>query len=193
MNILQQLSHEMTDVVAQTRRSLVGISNGRDGQGSGIIWRSDGLIITNAHVVRRKSVNVLLPGGRKLPAKVLAHDPERDVAALKVEADGLQAIELGDSERLQPGEWVFAIGHPFGVDGAATAGVIIGSGSNLPEQKGREWVMVNLRLRPGNSGGPLVDADGRLIGVNTIMTGAESGGAIPAHVVERFVRERVAR
>ncbi|MGQ0600452.1 MAG: S1C family serine protease [Anaerolineales bacterium] len=191
MNLLQQLSLEMTDVVSQTQRSLVQITNGPAGNGSGIIWSSDGLIITNAHVVRRKNVSVILPDGRKLPAKVLAHDPERDVAALKVEATGLRPIELGDSERLQPGEWAFAVGHPFGVEGAATAGILIGSGGNLPEQRGREWVMVNLQLRPGNSGGPLVDAQGRLIGVNTIMTGAESGGAVPVHVVKRFLRERV--
>jgi serine protease Do len=194
MNLLQQLSQEMTDVVGATRRSLVQVTNGRagNGSGSGIVWRSDGLIITNAHVVRNKQVSVSLPDGRKLPARVLAHDPERDVAALKVEANDLRPIELGDSENLKPGEWAFAVGHPFGVEGAATAGVIIGSGGNLPEQRGREWVMVNLRLRPGNSGGPLVDVQGRLIGVNTIMTGAESGGAVPVHVVQRFLAERLA-
>jgi serine protease Do len=191
MNLLKQLSDEMTGIVAQTRRSLVQISNGRDGQGSGIIWNSDGLIITNAHVVRRQRVSVVLPDGRRLRARVLAHDAERDVAALKVEAAGLPAMARGDSQNLQPGEWAFAVGHPFGVEGAATAGVIIGSGGDLPEQRGREWVMVNLRLRPGNSGGPLVDSQGRLIGVNTIMTSAESGGAVPVHVVERFVRERL--
>jgi serine protease Do len=193
MNLLQQLSAEMTDVVSRTRRSLVQITNGHmAGNGAGIIWRSNGLIITNAHVVRRKSVNVTLPDGHKLPAKILAHDPATDIAALKIEADDLPVIEVGDSEGLRPGEWVFAVGHPFGVEGAATAGVVIGTGRTLPEHGGRDWVMVNVRLRPGNSGGPLVDAQGRLVGVNTIMTSAESGGAVPAHVVRQFIRERVA-
>lgn len=192
MNLLQQLSSEMTDVVGRTRRSLVQITNGHlAGNGAGIIWHSDGLIITNAHVVRRRSVSVTLPDGRKLPAQILAHDPEKDIAALKIEASGLPAIEVGDSEALRPGEWVFAVGHPFGVEGAATAGVVIGTGRTLPEHGGRDWVMVNVRLRPGNSGGPLVDAHGRLVGVNTIMTSAESGGAVPVHVVKSFVREKV--
>jgi serine protease Do len=175
----------------------VQISNGHTrfgpaGNGSGIIWSADGLIITNAHVVRRRSLKVTLPEGRELPARVLAHDPERDIAALRVEAQGLPAIEVGDSAALRPGEWVFAVGHPFGVTGAATAGVVIGSGPDLPEQhRGREWIAVNLRLRPGNSGGPLVDAHGRLVGVNTIMTGPEAGGAVPVHVVQQFLREKI--
>lgn len=189
MNLLQQLSHEMTDVVTRTQQRVVQVTNGPAGNGSGVIWSSDGLIITNAHVVRRKSLYVILADERRLPARVLAHDPERDIAALQVEATGLPAIEPGDSEHLAPGEWVFAVGHPFGVTGAATAGVVIGSGADLPEQRGREWVMVNLRLRPGNSGGPLVDARGRLIGINTIMTGPDVGGAVPVHVVRRFLRE----
>lgn len=192
MNVLQQLSREMSDAVARTRRSLVQISNGRQGEGAGIIWSADGLIITNAHVVRREHLHVTLPDGRPLPARVLAHDPERDVAALRVDADGLPAMPLGDSDSLQPGEWAFAVGHPFGVAGAATAGVVIGRGTALPEQpRGRDWVAVALRLRPGNSGGPLVDAHGRLIGVNTIMTGPEAGGAVPVNVVRAFLRERL--
>lgn len=198
MNILQQLSREMADVTAEARRSLVQVSNGHRGgwpagQGSGILWSADGLVITNAHVVQRRALTVTLPDGRRLPARVLAHDPERDVAALKVDAAGLPAIPAGDSEALRPGDWVAAVGHPFGVAGAATAGVVIGTGPDLPEQpRGREWIAVNLRLRPGNSGGPLVDARGRLVGVNTIMTGPEAGGAVPIHVVQRFIQEKVA-
>lgn len=193
MNILQQLSHEMTDVVARTQRSVVQISNGPGGAGSGIIWSADGLIITNAHVVRRKSLTVTLPDGRRLPARVLAHDSERDLAALQVDARDLPALEPGDSEHLAPGAWALAVGHPFGVAGAATAGVVIGSGADLPEQRGREWVAAALQLRPGNSGGPLVDAAGRVIGVNTIMTGPAAGGAVPVHVVRQFLREKLGR
>ena len=190
MNVLQQLNAEMGRVVADARRSLVRITNGREGQGAGTIWSADGLVITNAHVVRRSSPKVALPDGRTLPAKVLARDDERDLALLSLDADGLPAIEPGDSQNLRPGEWVFALGHPWGVAGAATAGIVIGAGAEMPEMpaSGREWIMVSLRLRPGNSGGPLVDARGRLIGVNTMMTGPEVGGAIPVHAVKEFVR-----
>ena len=189
-NPLQQLNAEMGRVVAEARRSLVRISNGREGQGAGTIWGADGLVITNAHVVRRSSPKVTLPDGRALPARVVAHDDERDLALLSVGASGLPAIEPGDSQHLRPGEWVFALGHPWGVAGAATAGIVIGTGAEMPEMpaSGREWIMVSLRLRPGNSGGPLVDAQGRLIGVNTMMTGPEVGGAIPVHAVKDFVR-----
>lgn len=189
-NLLQQLNAEMGSVVGGVRRSLARISNGRAGHGAGVVWSADGLILTNAHVVRRSSPKVILSDGQTLRAKVAAHDPERDLALLAVEASGLPAIALGDSHNLRPGQWVFAVGHPWGVVGAATAGIVIGAGSELPEMpaSGREWIMVSLRLRPGNSGGPLVDARGRLIGVNTLMTGPEVGGAIPVHVVKEFVR-----
>jgi len=189
-DVLQQLNGEMSRVVSDVRRSLVRISNGREGQGAGTIWSADGLVLTNAHVVRRSSLKVTLPDGRTLAARIVARDPDRDLALLSVEASGLPAIEPGDSQNLRPGEWVFALGHPWGVAGAATAGIVIGSGADMPEMppSGREWIMVSLRLRPGNSGGPLVDARGRLIGVNTMMTGPEVGVAIPVHVVKDFVR-----
>lgn len=189
-NLLQELNVEMSRVVGEVRRSLVRISNGHAGQGAGTIWSADGLVLTNAHVVQRSSLKVTLPDGQTLPAKIVAHDPDRDLALLSVEASGLPAIEPGDSQNLRPGEWVFALGHPWGVAGAATAGIVIGSGADMPEMPTeREWIMVSLRLRPGNSGGPLVDAQGRLIGVNTMMTGPEVGVAIPVHVAQAFVRQ----
>jgi len=188
-NLLQQLSAEMVSVMNDVRHSLVQITNGPSGAGAGIIWREDGLILTNAHVVRRTSLTVTLPDGRILPAKILARDPERDIAALQVDADRLPAATIGDSRQLRPGQWVFAVGHPWGVTGAATAGVVIGQGHDLPEMRDgkREWLMVSLRLRPGNSGGPLVDSAGRVVGINTIMTGPEVGGAVPAQIVKDFL------
>jgi serine protease Do len=190
-NILQELNAEMAAVVSKTRASLVRITNGQSGVGAGTVWSSEGLIITNAHVVQRASPTVVLPDGRSLPARVLAHDPQRDLALLQVKASGLAAMPLGDAEQLRPGELVFAVGHPWGVAHAASAGVVIGLGGDLPEMQAgrREWLMVSLVLRPGNSGGPLVDVAGRLLGVNTIMTGPEVGGAVPVHVVKAFLRE----
>jgi serine protease Do len=194
-NILQELSGEMARVVRQTRDSLVRITNGHSGAGAGTVWSSEGLIITNAHVVQRAAPTVFLPDGRSLPARVLAHDPRRDLALLSVKASGLAALPLSDAQLPRPGELVFAVGHPWGVARAATAGVVIGLGGDLPDADAeraanrREWLMVSLVLRPGNSGGPLVDVAGRLLGVNTIMTGPEVGGAVPVHVVKAFLRE----
>ncbi len=98
---------------------------------------------------------------------------------------------MGDSAALQPGDWVTAIGHPWGVSGAANGGVVIGTGADLPElsPSSREWVAVSMRLRPGNSGGPLVDARGRLIGINTMITGPSVGMAVPVNAVKRFLRQ----
>ena len=195
-NILQQLNAEMTGAVRHVRASLVRVTNGGSGAGAGFIWNSEGLVLTNAHVVHDSHPNVTLPDGRTLPANIVAHDAGRDLALLAVKARGLPALTLGDSRAVRPGEWVFAVGHPWGIAGAVTAGVVIGVGQDLPEMEGarrqgpaREWLMASLVLRPGNSGGPLVDVHGRLLGVNTIMTGPEVGGAVPVHVVQAFLEE----
>jgi len=191
-NLLQQLNAEMASIADGVQRSLVQITNGRGSAGAGTIWHADGLIVTNAHVIQgRHALKVTLSDGHSFPARVLAQDTERDVAALSIDASGLPTIELGNSKRLKAGEWVFAVGHPWGVQGAVTAGIVIGMGSEWPEmpQTGRDWIVVSLKVRPGNSGGPLVDVQGRLVGINTIMTGPQVGAAVPAHVIKTFLRE----
>ena len=189
-DLLQQLNHELSAVAEQAQHSLVTISNGRRGAGAGTIWHPDGLILTNAHVVQLRSPKVTLPDGRVLPARLLAHDNNLDLAALRVDANDLPTIELGRSKQLQAGEWVLALGHPWGVSGAATAGVVIGMGPP-PEMRmpGRELIHVGLHLRPGHSGGPLVDTEGRLVGINTMMAGPDVGLAVPVHVVKGFLRQ----
>ena len=184
----------MAQVVETARRSLVEIRDGRTGAGAGSIWHADGLILTNAHVVGRGSIRVTLPDGRHVPGRVLARDPDLDLAALSVEAGDLPAIEPGDSVRLQPGELVIALGHPWGVEGAAATGIVIGVGHGPPESpmSEREWVAASLRLRPGNSGGPLIDARGRLVGINTMITGPEVAMAVPVHLAKGFLREPLA-
>lgn len=200
---LHQLDDEMAAVVERVRQSLVQITNGRQGQGAGTIWHADGLVITNAHVVRNREPKVTLPDGRTLPARILAHDSDLDLAALRVDAGSLPTIELGESTRLRPGELVMSIGHPWGVEGAVTTGVVIGSGGEWPELPrsggqqvaqgpavaGREWVVASLHVRPGHSGGPMVDVHGRLVGINTIMAGPGVGVAVPVHVVKRFLQQ----
>jgi serine protease Do len=190
--LLAQLNAEMAAVVQRVRPSLVEIENGRGGVGAGTIWHPDGLIVTNAHVVGRRRLTVTLADGRTLPARLLAHGASLDLAALAVEAQHLPTIELGRSQRLQAGQWVLALGHPWGVPGAVTAGVVIGLGPHpegiLPR---RDLIQVNLPLRPGHSGGPLVDARGRLVGINTMMSGPEVGLAVPVHAAKRFLRREL--
>jgi serine protease Do len=181
----------MADVVANVRRSLVQVRSSRRGAGAGSIWHPDGLIVTNAHVVQSRRLEVTLPDGREMGAQLVAHDRGLDLAALSVDADGLPAIEIGDSRGLLPGQVVMSMGHPWGVEGAVSAGIVIGLETNVPEaaSNGREWVVANLPLRPGHSGGPMMDAEGRLIGINTMITGPEIAMAVPVHVVKDFLNE----
>ncbi len=205
--LLEQFNTEIASVVDEVRRSLVQISVGM-GNGAGTIWHSDGLIITNAHVVdeqghshrfsyrygyrpTERELIVTLADGTAYPAKVVAQDTEHDIAALAVDAQNLPTIRLGDSRKLRAGQLVLAVGHPWGVMGAVTAGIVVGSGSELPEMPGnsRDWIVMDLKVRPGNSGGPLVDAQGSLIGINTLMTGPQAGAAVPIHTIKRFLKE----
>jgi serine protease Do len=176
---------ESADVIDDVLRSLVQVKNGRRGAGAGTIWHPQGLVVTNAHVAGRGPLRVELQDGRTLDAEILAVDRERDLAALRIAADGLPTIQLADSRAVRPGQWVMAVGHPYGVVGSATGGVVIGMGRQWPEmpETKRDWIVVGLHMRPGHSGGPLVDARGRLLGINTMINGPEVGFAVPTHVV----------
>jgi serine protease Do len=153
------------------------------GVGSGVLWSSDGLVVTNAHVVRGR-VSVILPGGRAVMARLLARDPEHDLAALAIDADGLTAAEIGDSDRLRVGQLVVAVGNPLGLAGAVTAGLIHAIGPRRPA--GPSLIQADLRLAPGNSGGPLADARGRVIGINAMIAGGLAL-AVPTSLVARFL------
>lgn len=187
--LLRELNDEMASLASRVQRSLVQIRNGRHGMGAGIIWRPDGLIVTNAHVVGEQTPRIRLGDGQTYSARLLARDARHDLAAIQVDAADLPAVEVGDSRSLQAGEWVMALGYPWGIGGAATAGVVLGAGPDWPRTPwaGQEWVLVRLHLRPGYSGGPLVDARGRLVGINTMVTGPELGAAVPVHVVQAFL------
>jgi S1-C subfamily serine protease len=190
LKLLTDLNAGMADVIDRVHRGLVHISNGR-GAGAGTIWHPDGLIVTNAHVVQgRQHLKATLPDGRTLPARLLAADPDRDLAALSVDATDLPTIEIGDSRSVRPGQWVMAVGHPWGIQGSVTSGVVIGSGDSLPEMRpGRDWIALSLHMRPGHSGGPLVDSQARLIGINTMITGPDVGFAIPVQTVKAFLKD----
>jgi serine protease Do len=129
-----------------------------------------------------------LADGKSVPGRILAVDPDNDLAVLAVDAGQLPAAKPGSSRDLSAGQWVMAMGHPWGITGALTSGIVVGVGSGLPGMpSNRDLVAVSLHLRPGYSGGPLIDAQGRVVGVNTRMAGPEVGLAVPVHVVEALL------
>jgi S1-C subfamily serine protease len=192
MNLLTTFNGEMTAVIQRVQQSLVQVQNGRRGNGAGTIWHEDGLVLTNAHVVQRQQPQVTLWDGRSYPSQLLAYDEKRDLAALAIQADELPTVELGNSKTLKAGDWVIAAGHPWGVIGAVSAGAVIAMGVplELPHYPG-ELIQVGLQLRPGHSGGPLVDGNGRLLGINTMIAGPQVGLVIPVHVVADFLKENL--
>lgn len=186
------LNADLARAVEHGREALVHVRAGKRGAGAGTVWHERGLILTNAHVARAGELRVILTDGREMPVRILAVDERHDLAALSVEAEDLRTIPLGSSRRLKPGGWVLALGHPWGVAGAVTAGVVIGKGIPLemPRQSA-PLIQVSLQLRPGHSGGPLVDAAGRLVGINTMMAGPDVGLAIPVETVIAFLKGRL--
>ncbi|MCH8848198.1 MAG: trypsin-like peptidase domain-containing protein [Chloroflexi bacterium] len=194
--LVDQLNGALSDAMESVRDALVQVQVPGRGGGAGIVWRDDGLIVTNAHVVGRGPAEVVLRDGRLLEARLVARSRRLDLAVLSVDAPGLDAAPIGDSMALRAGELVFALGHPFGVAGAVTSGVVIGLEPDGPDARRRpdgerEWLVVHMRLRPGNSGGPVLDARGRVVGISTIMAGPDMGMAVPSHVVAAFLGERV--
>ncbi len=173
------------EIAEQLRRSTVLIHAGGRGNGSGVIWSSEGTIITNAHVVHGSTVRVQLWDGREFDATVTARDPHRDLAALRIDANSLPAASPTDSSQLRPGELAIAIGNPLGFVGALTTGVIHAIGP-LRALGAQTWVQASVRLAPGNSGGPLADAHGHVIGINT-MVASRLALAIPSNAVRDFL------
>jgi serine protease Do len=185
LNFTAHIADELVAIAATLRQSTVQIRGQRFEAGSGIIWHSDGLIITNAHVVRGARAIAELSDGRVFDARVILNDPQRDLAALVVNASNLPAVTIGNSRTVRVGELVLAVGNPLGMVGALSIGIIhavsaVGPGNRL------RWVQADLRLAPGNSGGPLANGQGQVLGVNT-MVAAGRAFAIPSQTVERFL------
>jgi serine protease Do len=176
-------------VVADSLREItVGVhaaGDRRAGEGAGVIWHPDGLVVTNAHCVRHRRLSIRTADGRSLDADVVAHDSRLDLALLETPGLRGRAPVLGDVETLRAGELLLALGHPFGVSGALALGVLHAIARD-PRSGGVRWVCADVRLAPGNSGGPLADAAGRVVGINTMIAGG-LGLAIPTPVVQRFV------
>ena len=156
--------------------------------GSGFVIRPDGYILTNAHVVDgADAVRVRLTNKREYAAKVIGADPYTDVALLKIDASGLQTVHAGDPARMEPGEWVAAIGSPFGFDNSVTVGVVSAKGRLLPNGSYVPFIQTDVAVNPGNSGGPLFDIRGNVIGINSQIY-SQTGGymgisfAIPINI-----------
>ena len=168
------------------------------GQGSGFIVSTDGVILTNAHVVRdAKQVTVKLSDRREFAAKVVGSDTATDIAVLKIDAKGLPTVNLGDSKSVQVGDYVLAIGAPFGLEQTATQGIVSAKGRSLPGDSYVPFIQTDAAVNPGNSGGPLFDAGGRVVGINAQIF-SRSGGfqglafAIPIDVALRVKDEVLA-
>ena len=162
------------------------------GAGSGFIISPDGVILTNAHVVRdAKEVTVKLKDRREYRAKVLGSDPKTDVAVLKIDAKNLPVVPVGRSSDLKVGEWVLAIGSPFGLESSVTAGVVSAKGRTLPDESNVPFIQTDVAVNPGNSGGPLFNTKGEVVGINSQIY-SQTGGymglsfAIPIDVAFRI-------
>jgi S1-C subfamily serine protease len=193
------------DTVRRVVNPLGGLFGGgpsvqqQQGQGSGFITRSDGVILTNAHVVEgANEVGVTLPDGRSFSGKVLGTDPITDVAVVKVAASNLPVAPLGDSAKVRPGEWAIAIGNPLGLDNTVTAGIIsavqrtnaVGEGQRVP------YLQTDAAVNPGNSGGPLINDRGQVIGINTAIRQAPGAGlsfAIPINLGRQIAAQIIER
>ena len=173
------------EVAERLRRSTVLVQSGGRGAGSGVIWSPDGLVVTNAHVVLGSRIKVHLWDGREFDATTTSRDAARDLAQLRIDATALPAASAADSSKLRPGELAIAVGNPLGFVGALATGVIHAVGP-LGRLGRRTWVQADVRLAPGNSGGPLADAQGRVIGINTMVAGGLAL-AIPSNTVRDFL------
>jgi serine protease Do len=183
-------SAELVEIFKTVQPGIVQVGIEGRGGGTGIIWSKDGRVITNAHVVANEKARVYvhLVDGRTLEARVLQRNPKLDLAVLKVNADNLTALAAGDSTRLRVGEWVFAVGHPWGQRWALTAGIVSSLSSvKVDEDLTTRYIKSDVGLAPGNSGGPLLDAAGKVVGINAMIFGGDLSVAIPSDVLSTWL------
>jgi serine protease Do len=194
MNALSENLHgsaSTADLVAMLSAWVVEVRN-RQSTGTGIIWGKSGIVVTNAHCVRDQDALQVVTRGTTKRGEVLAFARDHDLAAISVAGLSGPALKLRDPRALRVGELLFAYGHPLGVQDALAMGVLHTVAQN-PRSGDTRFIVSDIRLAPGNSGGPLVDAEGRLVGINSMVVNG-LGVAIPATAVARFVdRVRAAR
>ncbi len=195
---------DFSNLVAQVRPAVVSVTVKQDGtkreaRGSGFIVNSDGTIVTNNHVAAAgNEYTVTLDDGTDLPAKLVGHDPRTDLAVLKVSTNHpLPSLKLGDSSNVRPGQWVVAVGNPFGLGGTVTAGIVSALGRDIGAGPYDQFLQIDAAINQGNSGGPLFTQDGKVIGVNTAILSPSGGSigigfAIPSDLVQSVVNQLVA-
>jgi serine protease Do len=185
------VSDAIVALVEKARHSVVEVRGRGRGAGAGIIWGSDGKIVTNYHVVAGTGgkPQVQLYDGTRLGSTVVAENPALDLALLQVDSSSLPALPIGDSAKLRIGELVFAFGHPWGHKDVVTAGIVSGVGKvrGGRGERSAEYVRSDVRLAPGNSGGPLVNALGEVVGVNSMIFGGDLSVAVPSSVVVEWL------
>jgi serine protease Do len=193
--VLASMEHELADVARRLRRATVEVyTPGARSGGTGVVWDAAGLVATNAHVVWSPRMTVRSSTGLELAATVVARDPRIDLALLVAPGLDSPAAPRGAPDTLRPGNVLLALGSPFGIPGALSVGVL----HELVREDhasgaGVRWLCADVRLAPGNSGGPLATITGDVVGINTMIVGG-LGLAIPSSIVERFVdRARRAR
>jgi serine protease Do len=184
---LARLSEEVEMLAARISASVV-LVRGATGSGSGVVWRDDGLIVTNHHVVPGDQAEIVFMDGSHRPAHLTARSREMDLAALRLDRlappGSLHAASIGDSRALRVGDLVLAVGNPGGERNAATVGVVC---APRAQHLATDALRLALTLRPGNSGGALADARGRVVGIPHMVAGGGLAYAIPSHVVDRFL------
>ncbi|HMO38994.1 MAG TPA: trypsin-like peptidase domain-containing protein [Saprospiraceae bacterium] len=192
-----KVARQVTGAVASI--SAFNVTGYRVASGSGVVITTDGYIVTNYHVVQEgQRFEVALPDKRSLPARVVGVDESTDLALLRVAAEGLPALALGDSDQLEVGEWVLAVGSPFDLYSTVTAGIVSAKARNINILQGiyaiESFIQTDAVVNPGNSGGALVNTQGELVGINTAII-SESGGyegysfAIPVNLVKKVMAD----
>ncbi len=183
-------STELAELFETARHGIVQVYVRQRGGGTGIVWSRDGRIVTNNHVIPRdeSQVHVRFTDGRMLEAQVVSRNAVLDLALLKIVGDNFAALPIGDSSKLRIGEWVFAIGHPWGQRWTVTAGIVSSlSSARVSRDLTTTYIKSDVRLAPGNSGGPLLDADGNVVGINAMIAGGDQSISIPGNVVSDWL------
>ncbi|HEY3746554.1 MAG TPA: serine protease [Gemmatimonadaceae bacterium] len=172
------------------QQAVVEVRSGETASGTGIIWGGGGLVVTNAHCIRRGASVQVIAGGKWREAHALAYHPHHDLALLAAPSVTGPLLELRDPDSLRTGELVFAHGHPLGIKDSLAMGVL--HAVTRDRSGSARWIVADVRLAPGNSGGPLVDAEGRLVGINSMVVNG-LGVAVPASLVHRFVERSLSQ